>query len=163
RGFDSLLLMPIASIKPEPIMLDIKIVLIGDQWSYQYLYEYDEDFRTIFKVKADFDTVMDNNPANRKKYGRFVRTLSELESLPDFHKGAVAAIIEEGVRQAGRRNKISTRFSDLGDITREAAHWARKRRASVVRQEDVDQAVRERRRRVNLPEDKVQELFEEGT
>jgi lon-related putative ATP-dependent protease len=163
RGFDSLLLMPIASIKPEPIMLDIKIVLIGDQWSYQYLYEYDEDFRTIFKVKADFDTVMENNPANRKKYGRFVRTLTELEKLPDFHKSAVAAILEEGVRQAGRRNKLSTRFSDMGDVAREAAHWARKRRASVVRQEDVDHAVRERRRRVNLSEDKVQEFFEEGT
>ncbi|HKW15648.1 MAG TPA: AAA family ATPase [Candidatus Krumholzibacteria bacterium] len=163
RGFDSLLLVPIASIKPEPILLDIKIVLIGDQWSYQYLYEYDEDFRTIFKVKADFDSVMENNPANRKRYGRFVRTLSELESLPDFHKGAVAAIIEEGVRIAGRRNKLSTRFSDVGDISREAAHWARKRRSAVVREEDVNVAVRERRRRVNLPEDKVQELFEEGT
>jgi len=163
RGFDSLLLMPIASIKPEAIELDIKIVLMGDQWSYQYLYEYDEDFRTIFKVKADFDTVMENNPANRKKYGRFVRTLSEQESLPNFHKSAVAAIIEEGVRQAGRRNKLSTRFSDMGDLTREAAHWARRRKSAVVREEDVDVAVRERRRRVNLPEDKVQELFEEGT
>lgn len=163
RGFDSLLLMPIASIKPEPILLDIKVVLIGDQWSYQQLYEYDEDFRTIFKVKADFDTVMENNPANRKKYGRFVRTLSEQEALPDFHKGAVAAIIEEGVRLAGRRNKLSTRFSDMGDLTRESAHWARKRRATLVREEDVVTAVRERRRRVNLSEDKVQELFEEGT
>jgi ATP-dependent Lon protease len=163
RGFDSLLLMPIASIKPEPIELDIKIVLMGDQWSYQQLYEYDEDFRTIFKVKADFDTVMENNPANRKKYGRFVRTMSELESLPNFHKGAVAAIIEEGVRLAGRRNKISTRFSDMGDLTREAAHWARKRKAQVVREQDVETAVRERRRRVSLAEDKVQELFEDGT
>jgi len=163
RGFDSLLLMPIASIKPEPIELDIKIVLMGDQWSYQALYEHDEDFRTIFKVKADFDTVMENNPANRKKYGRFVRTLSELESLPNFHKGAVAAIIEEAVRLAGRRSKISTRFSDMGDLTREAAHWARKRRSRVVRGQDVDTAVRERRRRVSLSEDKVQELFEDGT
>ncbi|HET6463422.1 MAG TPA: ATP-binding protein [Candidatus Krumholzibacteria bacterium] len=163
RGFDSLLLMPVASLKPEPIELDMKIVLIGDQWSYQYLYEYDEDFRTIFKVKADFDTVMENSPANRKKYGRFVRTLSEVESLPHFHKSAVAAIIEEGVRIAGRRNKLSTRFSDMGDISREAAHWARRRRAELVREEDVNTAVHERRRRVNLPEDKVQEYFEEGT
>ena len=163
RGFDSLLLMPVASLKPEAIELDLKIVLIGDQWSYQNLYEYDEDFRTIFKVKADFDTVMENSPANRKKYGRFVRTLSEQESLPHFHKSAVAAIIEEGVRLAGRRNKLSTRFSDVGDISREAAHWARRRRATLVREEDVGTAVRERRRRINLSEDKVQEFFEEGT
>ncbi len=163
RGFDSLLVMPIASIKPEPIELDVKIVLIGDQWSYQSLYEYDEDFRTIFKVKAEFDNVMENNPANRKKYGRFVRTLSESESLPHFHKGAVAAIIEEGVRIAGRRSKLSTRFSDVGDITREAAHWARKRRAELVREQDVNTAVYERRRRVNLSEDKWQEYFVEGS
>jgi ATP-dependent Lon protease len=95
-------------------------------------------------------------------YGRFVRTLGG-RIASDFHKSAVAAIVEEGVRQAGRRNKLSTRFSDMGDLAREAAHWARKRRATVVRQEDVDFAARERRRRVNLPEDKVQELFEEGT
>jgi ATP-dependent Lon protease len=77
RGFDSLLMMPIASIKPEPIELDIKVILIGDQWSYQTLYEYDEDFRTIFKVKADFDTVMPNGAANRKRYGSFVRVMSQ--------------------------------------------------------------------------------------
>jgi ATP-dependent Lon protease len=163
RGFDSLLLMPIASIKPEPIELDIKVVLMGDQWSYQLLYEYDEDFRVIFKVKADFDTVMDNNNANRRKYGRFIRTLSEQESLPHFHKGAVAALIEEAVRLAGRRNKISTRFSDMGDIVREAAHWTRQRKAAVVREEDVVTAMRERKRRVKLSEDKLQEMFQEGT
>jgi len=163
RGFDSMLLTPIASVRPEPILLDIKIVLIGDQYSYQYLYEYDEDFRTIFKVKADFDSVMANNTANRKKYGRFLRTMSEQESLPHFHKSAVSAIIEEGVRIAGRRDKLSTRFSDVGDISREAAHWARKRKAQVVREQDVATAVRERRLRVSLSEDKVQELFEDGT
>jgi len=67
------------------------------------------------------------------------------------------------VRLAGRRNKLSTRFSDVGDISREAAHWARRRRATLVREEDVGTAVRERRRRINLSEDKVQEFFEEGT
>ncbi|HET6348264.1 MAG TPA: ATP-binding protein [Candidatus Krumholzibacteria bacterium] len=163
RGFDSLLLMPIASIKPEPIELDIKVILMGDQWSYSMLYEYDEDFRTIFKVKAEFDTVMENTTANRKKYGRFVRTMSELESLPHFHKGAVAALVEQGVRLAGRRDKLSTRFSEIGDLVREAAHWAGKHKAKTVREEHVITAVRERRRRVGLPEDKVQELFEDGT
>jgi ATP-dependent Lon protease len=166
RGFDSLLLMPIASIKPEPIELAIKVILIGDQWSYNMLYEYDEDFKTIFKVKADFDTVMDNNPANRKKYGRFVRTMSELEKLPHFDRAAVAAVIEEGVRWAGRRNKLSTRFSDVGDLVREAAHWARRKNSArngvLVQAEHVRIAVEERRRRISLPEDRLQELYEEG-
>jgi len=163
RGFDSLLLAPISSIKPEPILLDIKVILIGDQWSYQYLYEYDEDFRTIFKVKADFDSVMENNTTNRKKYGRFLRTLSEQESLPHFSKGAVAAVIEEGVKLAGRRTKLSTRFSDIGDIAREAAYDARRRKVQLVREKDINAAIHERHRRVNLSEDKVQELYEDGT
>jgi ATP-dependent Lon protease len=118
-------------------------------------------------VKADFDTVMENNPANRKKYGRFVRTLTESEKLPDFHRSAVAAIIEEGVRWGGRRDKLSTRFSDVGDLVRESAHWARKkngrRNGALVQAEHVMTAVRERRRRISLPEDKLQELYEEGT
>jgi lon-related putative ATP-dependent protease len=163
RGFDSLLLMPIASIKPEPIELDIKVVLMGDAWSYQILLEYDEDFRTIFKVKADFDTVMPNTTANRKKYGRFVRTMSDQESLTHFHKSAVAAIIEEATRVAGRRDKLSTRFSEIGDIVREAAHWADRRGSKLVRDEHVAMALRERKRRVNLSEDKLQEMFTDGT
>jgi lon-related putative ATP-dependent protease len=166
RGFDSLLLMPIASIKPEPIDLDIKVVLIGDAWSYRLLYEWDEDFRTIFKVKADFDTAMENTPANRRKYGSFVRMMSELEKLPHFHKGAVAAIVEEGVRWAGRRDKLSTRFSDVGDLVRESAHWARKRHGrngALVQAEHVFTAVEERKRRVSLPEDRLQELYDDGT
>jgi ATP-dependent Lon protease len=163
RGFDSLLLVPIAAIKPEPIELDIKVVLMGDAWSYQALWEYDEDFRTVFKVKADFDTVMDNTTANRKKYGRFVRVMSDQEKLPAFHRDAVAAIVEEGARAAGRRNKLSTRFSDIGDLVREAAHWARKGGAKVVRAEHVATAIRERERRVSLTEDKLQEMFHEGS
>lgn len=164
RAFDSLLVMPIASIKPEPILLDVKVILIGDAWSYHYLYEWDEDFRTIFKVKADFDTVMDNTTANRKKYGRFVRMMSEQDKLPHFHKGAVAAVIEEGVRWAGRRDKLSTRFSDVGDLVRESAHWARKRNGSgAVHAEHVAIAIRERKRRVSLPEDRLQELYEDGS
>ena len=82
--------MPIASIKPEAIELDIKVVLIGDAWSYQALWDYDEDFRAIFKVKADFDTVMPNTLANQKLYGRFVRVLTRLENLSAFHKDARA-------------------------------------------------------------------------
>ena len=163
RGFDSLLLMPIATIKPEPIDIDIKVVLIGDAWSYQILWEYDEDFRTIFKVKADFDTVMPNTTNNRKKYARFVRVMSNQEKLPAFHKDAVAALIEEAARMAGRRARLSTRFSDVGDVVREASHWAVKRGAKQVRSEDVARAVQERERRVSLTEDKLQEMYDDGS
>jgi len=163
RGFDSLLLMPIASIKPEPVELDIKIILIGDAYSYQALWDHDEDFRTVFKIKAEFDSVMPNTAANRHKYSRFVRVVTEQEKLPAFHKGAVAAVIEEGARLAGHSKRLSTRFSDVGDVVREAAHWARKEKAAVVRAAHVATALKERTRRVNLIEDKMQEMYVDGT
>ncbi|HEX5131763.1 MAG TPA: ATP-binding protein [Candidatus Krumholzibacteria bacterium] len=162
RGFDSLLLMPIASIKPEEIVIDAKVVLIGDAWSYQMLWEYDEDFRGIFKVKADFDSEMPNTLANQKKYGQFIKVLTRLESLAPFRKDAVAAMIEVGVRMAGRRNRLSTRFSEVGDIVREAVHWAGADGAAVVRAEHVLRAVEERKSRVSLAEDKLQELYSDG-
>ena len=162
RGFDSLLLMPIASIKPEEIVLDVKLILIGDAWSYQILWEYDEDFRAIFKVKADFDNEMPNTLANQKKYAQFIKVLSRLEELPAFHRDAVAAVVETGVRLAGRRNKLSTRFSEVGDVVREAVHWARAARSRVVRAKHVHRAVQERLNRVSLVEDRLQELFTDG-
>ncbi len=162
RGFDSLLLMPIASIKPEHIPLDVKVVVIGDAWSYQILYEWDEDFRAIFKIKADFDNQMPNTLANQKKYAKFIKVLSRLENLPPFHNDAVAAVVETGVRLAGRRNRLSTRFSDVGDVVREAVHWARKDGADVVRAAHVRRAVKERVSRVSLAEDRLQELYDDG-
>ena len=163
RGFDSVLLMPVAAIKPEPIVLDIKVVLIGDAWMYQALWDYDEDFRAVFKVKADFDIVMNNTLANQKRYCRFIRVLSKLEKLPAFDPKACAVVIEHGTRLAGRRDRLSTRFSEIGDVVREAAHWAEQTKAKVVRADHVERAINERVRRVSMIEDHVQEMYDDGT
>ena len=163
RGFDSLLLVPIAALKPEPIDLDVKIVLIGDAYSYQVLYEFDEDFGKIFKVKAEFDRVMPNQKKNIKKYSQFIRNLTAEEKLLPFHKTGAALVIEEGVRLATRKDKISTRFSDIGDVIREASYWAGKDRSRTVRDRHVTRAISERARRVSLYEDKLQEMFSDGT
>ncbi|MGD8414725.1 MAG: ATP-binding protein, partial [Candidatus Latescibacterota bacterium] len=163
RGFDSLLLVPIAALKPEAIDLDVKIVLIGDAYSYQVLYEYDEDFGKIFKVKAEFDRVMPNRKRNVTKYCQFIRNLSAEEGLKPFHKTGAAAIVEEGVRLAARKDKISTRFSDIGDVIRESSYWAGKDGSKSVRQKHVAKAVEERERRVSLYEDKIQEMITDGT
>ncbi len=163
RGFDSMMLSPVATIKPEPILLDVKVVLIGDSWMHQALWDNDEDFRAVFKIKADFDTVMPNTLANQKRYCRFIRVLTGIEKLPPFDSHACAAVIEEGTRIAGRRNHLSTRFSDVGDIIRESAHWATSARARVVRRNHVAKAVAERVRRVNLIECKVQEMYDDGS
>jgi len=141
----------------------LKVVLIGDAYSYQILYTYDEDFKKIFKVKADFDTEMPNIPDNIVKYAQFIKTVIDKESLLPFHKTAVAAITEEGVRIAGRQDKLTTRFSDVADVIREADYWARKDKAKRAEGKHVEKAIDEKIRRVNLIEEKLREMLSDGT
>lgn len=162
QGFDSFLLMP-SALKPQPIDIDVKVVLIGDAESYHILYEYDEDFQKIFKVKADFDTVMPNSDENLKKYAQFVRHVLDGEHLLPFHKTAVAAVAEEGARIAGRKDKVTTRFSDVADVIREASYWAKKTGNKIVVSDHVEKAIVERVHRVNLVEDKITEMLADGT
>lgn len=162
QGFDSILMMPMSAIKPEPIDLDVKVVLLGDSYSYQMLYNHDEEFKKIFKVKADFDNVMPNSPENIHKYAEFIRSLTNEEKLRPFHKSAVGSVIEEGARIAGRQSKLSTMFSDIADIIREADYWAEKEEMSMVERRHVEKAIQERIHRVNLVEEKIQELINEG-
>jgi ATP-dependent Lon protease len=163
QGFDSFLLMPVSALKPQPIDIDVKVVLIGDAESYHILYEYDEDFQKIFKVKADFDTVMPNTDDNVKRYAEFVRHMVDQEQLLQFHKTAVATVAEEGARIAGRKDKITTRFSDVADVIREASYWAAKTGHKVVTGEHVEKAITERVHRLNLVEDKIREMLADGT
>jgi ATP-dependent Lon protease len=149
-------------IKPEPVDLQLKVVLIGDAYTYHYLHEHDEEFRKIFKVKADFDSTMPRDRRAQRDYARFVASLAANESLLPFDAAAVAAVIEIGARLAGRQTKLSTRFSDIADVVREAHHWARKSGGRVVRAEHVHKSVRERILRVNLIERKLQEAFDTG-
>jgi len=163
QGFDSFLLMPVSALKPEPIDIDVKVVLIGDAESYQVLYDYDEDFQKVFKVKADFDSVMQNDQENIKKYGQFVRSIIDQEELLPYHKSAVAAITEEGAIMAGRQDKLTTKFSDVADVIREANYWARKAGVKVVDGDHVEKAVAERVHRINLIEEKIKEMLVDGT
>jgi ATP-dependent Lon protease len=109
QGFDPFFLFSSTALKPEPIDVNVKVVLIGDSHSYQILYMYDEDFRKIFKVKADFDTVMERTSDSVNQYADFVRRITSQEDLLPFHRSAVAAVVEQGIRQAGRQSKLSTR------------------------------------------------------
>ena len=163
QSIDALFLLSASGLKPEPIDIDLKVVLIGDAYSYQILYTYDEDFRKIFKIKADFDTEMPNVADNIVKYAQFVKSVVDKEKLRAFHKTAVAAIIEEGVRIAGRQDKLTTRFSDVADVIREADYWARKTKAKVVQGKHVEKAIDEKIRRVNLVEEKLREMLVNGT
>ncbi len=152
-----------SALKPEPIDIDVKIILIGDRHMYEMLYEYEEDFRKIFKVRVEFDEEMVMSAAVVRQYGGRLRQLSEQENIGPFDRTAVATMLEYGVRQAGRRNKVTARFPELADLAREAAYIARQDGAVLVNASHVRRAREERVERHNLTETKIREMIEEGT
>ncbi len=158
------LLFPFAmtSLKPEPVDVDIKVVLIGDRQMYELLYNYEEDFRKIFKVRAEFDEESKLEDEVIRQYIGRLRKLSEDEGLCPFDRGAVAAMMEYGVRKAGRRGKITARFTDLADLAREACFVARQTGESPVTVAHVRSALAAKIERHNLIETKIREMIEQG-
>jgi ATP-dependent Lon protease len=152
-----------SALKPEHIDIDVKIILIGDRNMYELLYEYEEDFRKIFKVRVEFDEEMVMSDAVVRQYGGRLRQLSEQEAIGPFDRTAVASMLEYGVRQAGRRNKVTARFPELADLAREAAYIARQEGAILVNAAHVLRAREARVERHNLIETKIREMIEEGT
>lgn len=150
-------------IKPEPIPVHTRVILTGSPLLYYLLRLYDEDFAKAFKVKADFDTQARSTPEVAIAYGRFISRSAAQEGTLPFDREAVAALVSHEVRQAENRAKISLRFSEIADIIREASHWARARSRTVVTSEDVRKAVDERLYRSNLIEERIQDLYDEGT
>ena len=150
-------------LKPEPIDIDVKIILIGDRHMYEMLYEYEEDFRKIFKVRVEFDEEMVMSDAVVRQYGGRLRQLSEQENIGPFDRTAVASMLEFGVRQAGRRNKVTAHFPELADLAREAAYIARQESEPIVGASHVRRAREARVERHNLTETKIREMIEEGT
>ncbi len=159
-GYDPFYMMAGSGIKPQPIPLKVKVVLIGDAHVYNLLWYYDEDFKKVFKVKAEFDTVMEYNRKNVRNYYQFIRRVIDNEGLPTFDLSGMQATVEYGRRLAGHRGKLSLRFTMLTDLIREAAFCARQRRARRVERRDVLKAVLNRRGRLNLVEDKIQEMID---
>ncbi len=151
------------ALKPESVPIRVKVLLVGDVQLYSALHAYDDDFAKIFKVRADFDTEMDNVDPNRGLYGAFLRRLVEDEKIPDFDRTGVARIVEHGCRLAGRRNKLSTRFNMVADLARESAYWARKDGAQSVAARHVDLALERKDYRNGLTAERLQEMIAEGT
>jgi ATP-dependent Lon protease len=158
--FDPFYMFTASALKPEPITIDLKIIMIGNQWLYYMLFQQDEDFKKIFKVKADFDIVMDKNTQNINQYASFVKSICTAESLLPFSKEAIAEVVEYSVRVAGRRSKLSTRFNVIADTVRESDYWARQSNRKEVRGEHVEKAIECWRNRMNMVEDKIQEMIE---
>ena len=151
------------ALKPEPVELNVKVILIGDRDLYELLYEYEEDFRKIFKVRVEFDEEMPLSDGVIEEYAGRLRGLSEKENLFPYDRGAFAAILEYGVRKAGRRNKVTARFVDIADLAREAHYTAAAAGENVVRAAHVRSAIASKMERHNLIETRIREMIEEGT
>ena len=163
RAAEVLLGLGAASIRPEPVDLDVKVVVIGDALTYYMLHTYDDEFRKIFKVKADFDSSMARNRRSMRQYAGFLAQLVRNEDLLPVDAGGVAAILEVGARLAGRQDRLWTRFSDIADVAREAHYWARRETSATIQAQHVDRALAARVQRVNLLEERLQRSIDERT
>lgn len=151
------------SLDPEPIPLDVKIILLGNLPLYYALYDGDEDFSSLFKVRADFDTTMPRDDEHTLAYAQFIATRCHEEKLRHFEPTAVAKVVEYGSRLADHQNKLSTRFGDIADLIREASYWAGVNGRTAVSAADVVQALAERNERVNRAEEHIFETLLDGT
>lgn len=155
-------LVAMSSIKPDPIPLDVKVVLIGNRDIYQLLYRYDEDFRKLFKVKADFDIEMDADEENIQGLTRFIHSQCEANDLHAFDREAVARVVEYTMRLTNHQEKLSTRFNQIVEILYEANTWASLEQSSIIKAGHVKKAIAENEYRHNLFEEKMQEQIIDG-
>ncbi len=161
---DQMRLISTVSLEPKPIPLDVKVVLIGTPLIYYLLYAYDDEFGKLFKVKADFNTIMERSEETIQAYTRFIATKCQEEDLPPFSAAAAAKIVEHGVRTASDQEKLTTRFVDVLDLVRESAYWAdRNGNGELVQAEDVQNALEQFIWRSNRVEERLLELIEQGT
>jgi lon-related putative ATP-dependent protease len=146
-------------LRPEPIPLSVKLILIGNPLLYHMLYMSDRDFKELFKVKADFDIYMDRTKENMQKYAAFICTFCRKEKLKHLDASAVARVIEYGSRLAADQTKLSTRFADIADIIREANFYASQEKVKYVTRNHVRKAIEEKLYRSNLIQEKIQEMI----
>ncbi len=162
-GFDPLYMMAGSGIKPEPIPIKVKVILIGEPRIYRLLWQLDEDFKKVFKIKAEFDSEIKSDKKHLQSYFEFVKKIIDNENLPPFDISGLQAVAEFGMRLSGKRGRLTTRFTLIADIIRESSNCARGRKSKTVERIDVYEAVKLKRLRVNLVEDKIQEMYDDNT
>ncbi|MHA2069545.1 MAG: Lon protease family protein [Candidatus Thorarchaeota archaeon] len=150
-------------LKPEPIELKVRVVLIGSPTIFDLLYTRDPDFKELFKVKAHFDTTMERNKENIFKYISAMTSVCGKEGLKHLDAEAIAKLVEYSSRLADDQDKLSTRFADVADIVREATFYAKKDDSEFVTGGQVRKAIEEKVYRSNLVQEKIQEMIKRGT
>ena len=155
--------VPSASLRPEPIPLDLKVILLGSPTLYHLLHQLDEDFRELFKVKVDFAPELDWTAEHQRNYAAFVSRCVRENGLRHFDRAAVARVVEYGARLRESQHKLSMRLLDVSDVVAEASFWAERTGHPLVEAGDVALAVRKKEYRSSLLEERIQELIREGT
>jgi ATP-dependent Lon protease len=163
QSFDPLQLFAAMSLKPQAVPIDVKVIMIGTRHIYNLLYNLDEDFQKIFKVKAEFAMFTDRSEEELYNYACFVRKKVVDDKLKPFHRDAVAAVVEHGVRLAGDLEKLTTRFTEIADLIREAGYWADRENARNVREKHVVLALQQQVHRVSMFEEILRDRIAEGT
>jgi ATP-dependent Lon protease len=162
EAYDPLGLFGTTTLKPEPMQIQTRVVLTGPNYLFQLLYFLDEDFREIFKVRADFDFETQGGEAQRNFVAQVAR-IARMEKMPPFRPDAVARLLEEAARSVGDRRKLPAQWNDLADVMREAAYWAAKTDASEVGAAAVQRAIEQRTFRLERIETKIREMIRDRT
>ena len=152
----------VRSLAPEPIPLDMKVILIGDSRIYQLLYAYDPEFKELFRVKAEFDSTMDRTDDNVRKYAGFFATLATNENLKHLDASAMARLLEYSSRLAEDQDKLSTQFGFVADVVREAHFYAGQDNSKYVTAKQVERAIEAKIYRSNLIQEKINEYIRKG-
>ena len=159
----SLSLISTVSVEPEPIALDIKVILVGERYLYYYLHEIDPDISNLFKVTADFDEVIQRNPDSQHDYARLIATLTRREELKPLDRQAVGRVIERASRLSEDAEKMSVHLRSIVDLLKEADYWAEQAGRRAIGADDINYAVQQQRYRSARIQERIQEEIQHGT
>ncbi|HTN72687.1 MAG TPA: ATP-binding protein, partial [Methylomirabilota bacterium] len=161
--YEPFALFSASGLKPEPVKVNTKVIVLGSSFLYHLLYTWDDEFHEMFKVRADFNPVMKRDQEHQLAYAQWVGNLCNEEGLPHFDQGGIERLIEFGARQAGDREKVLASYAEIADLVREAAFWARKEDRQLVSAQDVERALQSRVFRANRIEEDIREMITNGT
>lgn len=155
--------MSAKSLKPDPMPLHVQVILIGSPWLYHLLYQWDEDFKELFRVKAEFDTSMEYSVQNARDFASVIFKIEKENDLLPLNNRAVGRMLEESCRLAQDQHRISIRFGELGKVLREADHYAKKEAVEEIDANHIDQAIEAKYFRSNLIQEKINDLIRRNT
>lgn len=161
--FDPYYFISATGLKPEPVRMEVKVVVLGSPYLYTLLKHYDEDVSKIFKVRADYESSMDNTDDSVLQVARFIRKEIDKNGLMPFDADGVSAIMEESVRWSGRQEKLSTAFPAMADLLSEANYFAGQAGGDLVSGIHVKEAIEAKIYRANQVEERIQELIDRGS